>query len=56
MAGATAAGISGLMAGAHAKAAAGPRLTVRPIRRVGADGVKYFEPWIAANPRDASNL
>src|SRR4051794_19018036 len=56
MAGATAAGVGGLLAGAHAEAAAGPRLTVGPIRRVGADRSKYFEPWIAANPRDASNL
>ena len=56
MAGATVAGIGRLLAGAHARAAAGPRLTVGPIRRVGADGAKYFEPWIAANPRDASNL
>ena len=56
MAGATAAGVGGLPAGTHAEAAAGPRLTVGPIRRVGAGGAKYFEPWIAANPRDASNL
>jgi hypothetical protein len=56
MTGATAAGVGSLLAGAPAEAAAGPRLTVGPIRRVGADGVKYFEPWIAANPRDAPNL
>ena len=55
-AGATVAGVGGLLAGPHAEAAADPRLTVGPIRRVGADGSKYFEPWIAANPRDASNL
>jgi hypothetical protein len=56
MAGTAVAGAGGLLAGAHAQAADGPRLTVGPIRRVGADGAKYFEPWIAANPRDASNL
>ena len=56
MAGATIAGVGGLLAGAHAKAAAGPRLTVGPIRRVGADGAKHIEPWIAANPGDALNL
>jgi hypothetical protein len=56
MAGATVAGVGGLLAGAHTKAAGGPRLTVGPIRRVGADGAKHVEPWIAANPCDASNL
>jgi hypothetical protein len=56
MAGATAAGVGGLLTGAYAEAAAGQRLAVGPIRRVGADGSKYFEPWIAANPRDGSNL
>jgi hypothetical protein len=30
--------------------------TAGPIRRVGAHDAKSFEPWIAANPRDASNL
>ena len=54
--GATVAGIGRHLPGAQAMAAAGPRLTVGSIRRVGADGAKYFEPWIAANPRDASNL
>lgn len=53
---ATAAGVGGLLAGVHAGAAAGPRLAIGPIRRVGDDRAKYFEPWIAANPRDASNL
>ena len=56
IAGATITGVGGMLAGAHAKAAAGPRLTVGPIRRVGADGAKHIEPWIAANPRDALNL
>ena len=56
MAGATAAGFAGLRMRAHARGPAGPRLTVGPIRQVGADGSKYFEPWIAANPRDASNM
>lgn len=42
-AGATVAGVGGLLAGPHAKAAADPRLTVGPIRRVGADGSKYFD-------------
>jgi hypothetical protein len=56
VAGTTAAGVGGLLAGTHSWSAAGPRLTVGPIRRVGADGAKYFEPWIAANPRDPANL
>ena len=56
IAGATITGVGGMLAGAHAKAAAGPRLTVGPIRPVGADGAKHIEPWIAANPRDALNL
>ncbi len=56
MAGTTAAGIGALLAGVHSWVAAGPRLTVGPIRRVGADGTKYFEPWIAANPCDPANL
>lgn len=55
-AGAAVGGMGGLPALAHAEVAASPRLTVGPIRRVGADGARYFEPWIAANPRDASNL
>ena len=56
MAGATTVGLVGLPEEDRAQAAAGPRLTVGPIRRVGSRGAKYFEPWIAANPRDASNL
>jgi hypothetical protein len=56
VAGTTAAGVGGLLAGVHSWAAAGPRLTVGPIRRVGEDRAKYFEPWIAANPRDPANL
>ena len=33
-----------------------PGIRVGPIRRVGAEGVKYIEPWLCANPRDAKNL
>ncbi len=43
----------GVLAGARARAA---ELRVGPVRRVGPEGAKYFEPWIAANPRDAANL
>ncbi len=45
-----------LLAGARANAFEVPESKVGPIRRVGAEGAKYFEPWIAANPRDRSNL
>jgi hypothetical protein len=40
----------------RADAAEAPRIEVGPIRRIGPDGVKHVEPWIAANPRDGSNL
>ncbi len=33
-----------------------PRLRIGPIHRVGFEGRKYIEPWIAANPRDGANL
>ena len=33
-----------------------PEVRVGPVRRVGAAGEKHIEPWIVANPRDASNL
>jgi hypothetical protein len=56
MAGALAALVGGFFAGSDAAAAVGPRLTVGPIRRVGVDAARYFEPWIAASPRNASNL
>src|SRR3954463_2530201 len=54
--GATAPGVGGILARARAGAVASPRLTIGPIRRVGVGGSKYFEPWIAAHPRNASNL
>ncbi len=50
------AGVGGLLVRVHAGGETGPELRVGPIQRVGAYGAKYFEPWIAANPRDATNL
>lgn len=47
---------AGLRAGARAEAAGAPQVEVGPIRRLGPDGAKGFEPWIAANPRDGANL
>lgn len=46
----------GLLASGRAGAAEGPALKVGSVRRVGPDGAKHVEPWIAASPRDASNL
>jgi hypothetical protein len=54
--GLAAAGSLGFLVRERADAAGAPGLKVGPVRRVGPDGVKHFEPWIAANPRDASNL
>jgi hypothetical protein len=41
---------------ADGPATAPPGIRVGPIRRVGAEGVKYIEPWLCASPRDAKNL
>jgi hypothetical protein len=54
--GLAATGSLGLLAGGRPDAAGVPVLKVGPVRRVGLEGAKYFEPWIAANPRDGSNL
>ncbi|HZW31907.1 MAG TPA: exo-alpha-sialidase, partial [Isosphaeraceae bacterium] len=54
--GSVAAGAVEFLAGACAQANGKSEFTVGPVRRVGAEGAKYFEPWIAANPRDGSNL
>jgi hypothetical protein len=51
-----AAGAVGLLAGTRAGAAGVPNLKVGPIRRIGPEGARFFEPWIAANPRDGANL
>jgi hypothetical protein len=48
-------GLGALGLAAHGPAAA-RRIRVGPIRRVGGAGVKYIEPWLCANPRDARNL
>jgi hypothetical protein len=56
MSSALAAGLGGVSSRDSARAADGPRLTMGAIRRVEKDGARFFEPWIAANPRDASNL
>ena len=42
--------------GLRADAAEAPKIEVGPIRRIGPEGTKHVEPWIAANPRDPSNL
>jgi hypothetical protein len=55
-AGLAATGSLGFLAPERANAAGVPVLKVGRIRRVGQEGAKYFEPWIAANPRDGSNL
>ena len=55
-AGSTAAGVASLVVGVRAAAAVLPGLQVGPVRRVGPDRAKHIEPWIAANPRDDSNL
>ncbi len=49
-------GSAAVALGPSATAAEGPVLAVGPVRRVGPAGVKFIEPWIAANPRDSSNL
>ena len=41
---------------AQGRATTTPGIRVGPIRRVGAQGVKYIEPWLCANPHDAKNL
>src|SRR5438309_257719 len=41
---------------AQGRAPTTPSIRVGPIQRVGAEGVKYIEPWLSANPRDAKNL
>jgi hypothetical protein len=51
-----AAGAVELSAGTEANAAEPPGFKAGPVRRVGPEGNKYFEPWIAANPREDSNL
>jgi hypothetical protein len=43
-------------ASASAGALAASEFTVGPVRRTGREGERYFEPWIAANPRDGANL
>src|SRR5262249_16983282 len=45
-----------LLAGGATKAIGISEFIIGSVRRVGSEGTKYFEPWIAANPRDASNL
>lgn len=55
-AGAATAGACGLLARGPAAAAGELRLELGPIRRVGPEGARHGEPWIAANPRDAANL
>jgi hypothetical protein len=49
-------GVLGQLAWGRVAADKAPEIRVGPIRRVGAEGEKHIEPWIAANPRDASNL
>ncbi len=44
-----------LLAGVRASAVGVSAFKVGPVRRLGPDGAKYFEPWIAANPRGGSN-
>ena len=50
------AGVVHLLPAALAGTVTIPRPTVGHVRHVGTEGEKYFEPWIAGNPRDASNL
>jgi hypothetical protein len=50
------AGVLGLRAWGRVTADRAPEIRVGPVRRVAADGEKHIEPWLAANPRDASNL
>jgi hypothetical protein len=54
--GLAATGSLGLGAAESADSTGVPALKRGPVRRVGSEGAKYFEPWIAANPRDSSNL
>jgi hypothetical protein len=54
--GLAATGSLGLLMGDRTDAAGVPGLKCGPLRRVGAEGAKYFEPWIASNPGDGSNL
>jgi hypothetical protein len=49
-------GVLGRLAWGRVATDRAPAIRVGPIRRVGAEGEKHIEPWIAANPRDASNL
>src|SRR5262249_41467643 len=49
-------GVLGRLAWGRVATDRAPEIRVGPICRVGAEGAKHIEPWIAANPRDASNL
>lgn len=49
-------GSTPLVLGPRAEAAEAPKIEVGPTRRIGPDGAKHVEPWIAANPRDGANL
>ena len=49
-------GSATLALGLRADAAEAPKIEVGPIRRIGPDGAKHVEPWVAANPRDGANL